>query len=115
MPCGQVYSAFFVAEHSTQTEILGANGFHDSDIDVFIYGLSPEAATQKLKLILDHFSSKMPLCKHDVLVSDHSVTLLGFYPFRHVQIVLRCYRSPAEILTGFDIDCCACGVHRGEV
>ena len=34
---------------------------------------------------------------------------LGQYPYRSVQIVLRLYRSPAEILAGFDIDapCCA--------
>jgi len=31
------------------------------------------------------------------------------YPYRSVQIVLRLYHSPAEILAGFDIDapCCA--------
>ena len=31
------------------------------------------------------------------------------YPYRSVQIVLRLYSSPAEILAGFDVDapCCA--------
>ncbi len=31
------------------------------------------------------------------------------YPYRAVQIVLRLYHSPAEILAGFDVDapCCA--------
>jgi len=31
------------------------------------------------------------------------------YPYRCVQIVLRLYSSPSEILTGFDVDapCCA--------
>ena len=35
--------------------------------------------------------------------------LLAQYPYRSVQIVLRLYHSPAEILAGFDIDapCCA--------
>ena len=34
---------------------------------------------------------------------------IGQYPYRPVQIVLRLYHSPAEILAGFDIDvpCCA--------
>lgn len=34
---------------------------------------------------------------------------LAQYPYRSVQIVLRLYHSPAEILAGFDIDapCCA--------
>src|SRR5688572_9358295 len=26
---------------------------------------------------------------------------------RHVQVVLRIYRSPAEIALGFDVDCCS--------
>lgn len=31
------------------------------------------------------------------------------YPYRAIQIVLRLYRSPAEVLAGFDVDapCCA--------
>lgn len=31
------------------------------------------------------------------------------YPYRAVQIVLRLYQSPAEVLAGFDVDapCCA--------
>ena len=36
-------------------------------------------------------------------------TFIAQYPYRSVQIVLRLYHSPAEILAGFDIDapCCA--------
>ena len=35
--------------------------------------------------------------------------LLAQYPYRSVQIVLRLYSSPAEVLAGFDVDapCCA--------
>jgi hypothetical protein len=34
---------------------------------------------------------------------------LAQYPYRSVQIVLRLYSSPAEVLAGFDVDapCCA--------
>lgn len=41
---------------------------------------------------------------------DISLTVaLAQYPYRSVQIVLRLYSSPAEIVAGFDIDaCCAC-------
>ena len=28
------------------------------------------------------------------------------YPYRAVQIVLRLYRSPAEVMAGFDVDAC---------
>jgi hypothetical protein len=39
----------------------------------------------------------------------HLQSLLAQYPYRSVQIVLRLYSSPAEILAGFDVDapCCA--------
>ncbi|KAI3083872.1 hypothetical protein CBS147353_2016 [Aspergillus niger] len=35
------------------------------------------------------------------------------WPFRHIQVVLRLYRSVTEILTGFDIDC-ACVAFDGR-
>ena len=28
----------------------------------------------------------------------------GQYPYRSIQVVLRLYSSPSEILTGFDVD-----------
>src|SRR6266849_8440509 len=39
----------------------------------------------------------------------YSQNVLAQYPYRSVQIVLRLYSSPAEILAGFDVDvaCCA--------
>ncbi|RIA83139.1 hypothetical protein C1645_699703 [Glomus cerebriforme] len=45
--------------------------------------------------------------------SKHCVTILSQYPYRHIQIVLRLYNSPSEILTGFDVDCCSVG-YDGE-
>lgn len=35
------------------------------------------------------------------------------YPVRPIQIVLRLYSSPAEILAGFDVDC-ACCLYNGS-
>ncbi|KAI0923151.1 hypothetical protein AcW1_007773 [Taiwanofungus camphoratus] len=39
----------------------------------------------------------------------HTVSIHSQYPYRSVQIVLRLYKSPAEILAGFGLDapCCA--------
>ena len=39
----------------------------------------------------------------------HSLVLSAQYPCRSIQIVLRLYSSPAEVLAGFDVDapCCA--------
>ncbi|RIA80590.1 hypothetical protein C1645_701466 [Glomus cerebriforme] len=41
--------------------------------------------------------------------SKHCVTILSQYPHRHIQIVLRLYNTPSEVLTGFDVDCCSVG------
>lgn len=46
---------------------------------------------------------------HDIRQEPYSRNLLAQYPYRSIQIVLRLYSSPAEVLAGFDVDapCCA--------
>lgn len=44
--------------------------------------------------------------RQEIVRTKHAVTIVGQYPNRHVQIVLRIYHSPAEVLMGFDIDSC---------
>lgn len=39
-----------------------------------------------------------------VVRTKYAITIASQYPTRHVQIVLRVYKSISEILTGFDID-----------
>ena len=41
--------------------------------------------------------------------TDHAVTLVTSSLAPHVQIVLRIYSSPAEVLAGFDVDSCCVG------
>ncbi|EED80254.1 predicted protein [Postia placenta Mad-698-R] len=67
-----------------------------SDVDLFLYGLTPADAEKKIQKIYEAVRDSVPW----------DVTC---YPYRAVQIVLRLYRSPAEILAGFDVDasCCA--------
>lgn len=40
--------------------------------------------------------------------------LAAQYPFRHVQIILRLYHSPGEILVGFDVDA-SCVLYNGTL
>ena len=42
-----------------------------------------------------------------VVRTNNAVTFVQDYPRRHVQVILRLYASPAEILMGFDVDSCA--------
>eukprot|EP00029_Vermamoeba_vermiformis_P008738 TRINITY_DN4171_c0_g1_i1.p1 TRINITY_DN4171_c0_g1~~TRINITY_DN4171_c0_g1_i1.p1 ORF type:complete len:2196 (-),score=786.80 TRINITY_DN4171_c0_g1_i1:32-6574(-) len=94
--------------------ITDRSGFKDSDIDMFLYGLTEEEANDKLKHI--YFivqSNTKATC--EVIRTKNAVTILGQYPYRHIQIVLRLYKSPAEILMGFDIDACTVGFDGDKV
>lgn len=46
--------------------------------------------------------------------TKHTVSIHSQYPYRSVQIVLRLYSSPAEILAGFDVDS-ACILYDGSL
>ncbi|KAJ7213244.1 ankyrin repeat protein [Mycena rebaudengoi] len=79
-----------------------------SDVDLFLWGMTPEEAEVKIVKIYEAVRDSVPW---DVTCvrTKHTVSIHSQYPYRSVQIVLRLYSSPAEILAGFDIDapCCA--------
>ncbi|KAK7062773.1 hypothetical protein VNI00_000262 [Paramarasmius palmivorus] len=68
-----------------------------SDVDLFLWGMTPQEAEVKITKIYEAVRDSVPW------------EVTSQYPYRSVQIVLRLYKSPAEILAGFDIDsaCCA--------
>lgn len=45
--------------------------------------------------------------RRSAIRTRNTITIASQYPNRHIQIVLRLYRSVSEILTGFDVDCAA--------
>ncbi|KAI0547666.1 ankyrin repeat protein [Xylaria curta] len=75
-----------------------------SDVDLFLYGLNEEQAIQKIKDIEARIRDAI-LSEVTVVRTKNAITICSQYPTRHVQIVLRVYKSISEILTGFDIDC----------
>jgi ankyrin repeat protein len=75
-----------------------------SDVDLFLYGLTEEQAIEKIKAIEARVRDAL-LTETTVVRTKHAVTICSQYPTRHIQIVLRIYKSVSEILTGFDIDC----------
>lgn len=85
--------------------------YSSSDIDIFIYGLNLDEANRKLRHIHSIITANSTGC--EVIRTKRTVTFLNSYPYRHVQVILRLYKSPAEILLGFDIDCCTFG-YDGE-
>lgn len=91
------------------------NGYRGKDIDLFIYGVqSDDEANRILKRIHDcvnkntkgNFTTKQTM---------NAITIITPYPFRPVQIILRQYQTPAEVLLGFDIDSCTVGYDGNDV
>ncbi|KAK7469254.1 hypothetical protein VKT23_003740 [Stygiomarasmius scandens] len=84
------------------------SAYPTSDVDLFLWGMTPEEAEKKIVTIYEAVRDSVPW---DVTCvrTKHTVSIHSQYPYRSVQIVLRLYSSPAEILAGFDIDapCCA--------
>jgi hypothetical protein len=108
---GSVLRCLISPEEEIGSEVMAvaAGWGKSSDIDIFVYGLDEKAATRKAKSVLASIA-RAAGTKGDVFCTDHSVTLLGVdgaHPA--IQFVLRCYKSPTEVLCGFDIDACCLG------
>ncbi|KAF2849331.1 ankyrin repeat protein-like protein [Plenodomus tracheiphilus IPT5] len=83
-----------------------------SDVDLFLYGLTEEQAVDKIKQIEQRIKDSI-LTETTTVRTKNAITIASQYPTRHVQIVLRIYRSVSEILTGFDVDC-SCAAYDGS-
>ncbi|EXJ54315.1 hypothetical protein A1O7_09653 [Cladophialophora yegresii CBS 114405] len=83
-----------------------------SDVDLFLYGLDREQAMEKVKQIESKIRDSI-LAETTTVRTKNAITIVSQYPIRHVQIVLRLYRSVSEILTGFDVDC-SCVAYDGK-
>jgi hypothetical protein len=82
---------------------------------LFLYGLqSEEEANKKLVELYDAITESLPVSAV-CFRSKHAVTIVSEYPYRHIQIILRLYKSPAEILMGFDVDACSVGYDGKQV
>lgn len=91
--------------------------YHDvlapaSDVDLFLYGLTEEEAIEKIKQIEQRIRDSI-LQETTCIRTKNAITIASQYPVRHIQIVLRIYKSISEILTGFDVDC-SCVAYDGK-
>lgn len=97
-----------------QTYFKEKSPFRGGDIDLFICGLSPDQATQKAKEIMEYFQrtgGNNPL----FIRTKNCITIITGEGKKQVQIVLRCYQNPVEVLMGFDIDCCSVAFDGSDV
>ncbi|KAM3416213.1 hypothetical protein BST61_g7819 [Cercospora zeina] len=83
-----------------------------SDVDLFLYDLTEEQAIEKVRDIEKSIRDAI-LTETTTVRTKNAITIVSQYPTRHVQIVLRVYKSISEILTGFDVDC-SCAAFDGK-
>ncbi|EFE42592.1 ankyrin repeat protein [Trichophyton verrucosum HKI 0517] len=83
-----------------------------SDVDLFIYGLNEEQTIEKIKQIEQKIKDSI-LYETTSIRTKNTITIVSQYPTRHVQVVLRIYKSLAEVITGFDVDC-SCVAYDGK-
>ncbi|OQV00178.1 Ankyrin repeat-containing protein [Cladophialophora immunda] len=83
-----------------------------SDVDLFLYGLNEKQAIEKIRQIETKIRDSI-LAETTTIRTKNAITIVSEYPTRHVQIVLRLYKSISEILTGFDVDC-SCVAYDGR-
>ncbi|KAL8671281.1 MAG: hypothetical protein Q9168_004221 [Polycauliona sp. 1 TL-2023] len=83
-----------------------------SDVDLFIWGLDEAQALEKIKQIESSVRNAI-LEEVTTIRTKNAITIASHYPIRHVQIVLRLYKSVSEILSGFDVDC-SCFAYDGS-
>ncbi|OZJ04813.1 hypothetical protein BZG36_02356 [Bifiguratus adelaidae] len=91
-----------------QRKFYHEESYVGSDIDLFIYGLNEEQAKLKMERLAEVIAEGIPwdtLCVR----TKHAVTIVSQYPYRNLQIILRLYASPTEVLVGFDVDACSFG------
>jgi hypothetical protein len=87
-----------------------------SDIDIYIYGLSPSAANEKVQHLFTTFNSNLPSGTPTLAVRNcNTITFYARYPLRRIQIVLKLVESPRAVLLNFDLDICAMGWDGSQV
>ncbi|MDP2435881.1 MAG: WGR domain-containing protein [archaeon] len=112
---GADWSNMFAAGGSVLACATGAGpSQRGHDIDLFFYGLSPADADRKLDQLYEVIKgnlAKLPnnVCPDPIARTKNAITILGCPPAPHVQIILRLYSCPTEVLVGFDIDSCCFG------
>jgi hypothetical protein len=73
-----------------------------SDVDLFLYDLTEEQAKDKIKQIEAKVRDSI-LQEVTCIRTKNAITIASQYPIRHIQIVIRIYKSISQILSGFDV------------
>jgi len=90
--------------------IITKSGAKLNDIDLFVYGLDKEKGLAKIDHIINAIKEKASDLNYEtrVYMNDHVINIYVFDTKKllQVQIILRLYDTLAQIMVGFDVDCC---------
>jgi hypothetical protein len=105
---GIVVGSLLCTEDSTSENTK--EQWKDSDIDIYIYGLDPLQAYQRIEHIWTIFKNNLPEDAPVLVVrNSKTISFISNYPRRRFQIILKIVKTPAEVLLNFDLDVCAMG------
>ncbi len=78
-----------------------------TDVDLFLITRDADVAT---KTIVELHARLVARCGEVGIVrTENAITFVPPKPYRKIQVILRLYHSPGQVLLGFDLDCCAVG------
>ena len=117
--------------------VLGAltaeKGFENSDVDIFMHGLSPAAAASKCEAVCEHLAYR--LCGYACIKSRVAITFVPSPEYDKwcteddnderfvrcpdtlpaIQVILTAFKSPYHVLSSFNLDCCGVGYAGTQV
>jgi hypothetical protein len=88
--------------------------YRNSDLDIFLACDSMEQAQARLVSLVAQIRANIP-GPSTLVRTRNAVTVVSQHPFRNVQIIIMCVRSPEEQLVFADLDCTAVAYANGKV
>ncbi|KAF0516118.1 ankyrin repeat protein [Gigaspora margarita] len=95
LPAKDQKNLYKIRKHYTEV-------FASSDIDIHFYGIDEETAKKKMQHIYETVCRNVPF-KVICVRGKYCVNIVSKYPYRHIQIVLKIYKTPAELFANVDI------------
>jgi hypothetical protein len=107
----------------THGQRLGSFWGPTSDVDLFLHSCTADEATALTRRVFDAVATdneSWTISRGRGVISMLMHTEYCEGPNHNgieatVQVILRLYDSPAEVLCGFDVDCCCCGYDGSDV
>jgi hypothetical protein len=107
---GGVVLASLLCVENAKSDTGKAESYKNSDIDIYIYGLSLPDANKKIEHIFEVYKRNLPPDAPTMVVrNSKTINFISTYPLKRIQIVLKLAKNPAHVLLNFDLDICSMG------